>query len=122
MRAFFAAVVALSAGLLANAASIQNVTRSGRYLYNADGTRFFIKGVAYQEQGSSLFAFALVLGRMHNLFHRGGHHGRQQPFQRALDIHRSSGKQHGLSTRHSLPQAAHREHRPHLQRQLVSQP
>ncbi|PSR80725.1 hypothetical protein PHLCEN_2v6641 [Hermanssonia centrifuga] len=41
-----------TAGLLATGVgAISNVTRSGRYLYNADGTRFFIKGIAYQTQG-----------------------------------------------------------------------
>ncbi|KIJ21411.1 carbohydrate-binding module family 43 protein [Paxillus involutus ATCC 200175] len=37
--------------LLSGAQAIQQVTRAGRYLYTADGTRFYIKGVAYQEQG-----------------------------------------------------------------------
>ncbi|KAH7883971.1 carbohydrate-binding module family 43 protein/Glycoside hydrolase family 72 protein [Phlebopus sp. FC_14] len=37
--------------LLSGAQAIQKVTRSGRYLYTADGNRFYIKGVAYQEQG-----------------------------------------------------------------------
>ncbi|KAI0095264.1 Glucanosyltransferase-domain-containing protein [Irpex rosettiformis] len=32
-------------------AAVQKVTRQGKYLYNADGSRFFIKGVAYQPQG-----------------------------------------------------------------------
>ena len=32
--------------------AIPKVTRSGRYLYSADGTRFYIKGIAYQEQGA----------------------------------------------------------------------
>jgi len=31
--------------------AVQKVHRTGRYLYNADGTRFFIKGIAYQPQG-----------------------------------------------------------------------
>ncbi|KIK97879.1 carbohydrate-binding module family 43 protein [Paxillus rubicundulus Ve08.2h10] len=41
----------LAGVLLSGARAIQQVTRSGRYLYTADGTRFYIKGVAYQEQG-----------------------------------------------------------------------
>ena len=45
------AVTVLAAGV--NAA-VQKVTRQGRYLYNADGSRFFIKGIAYQAQGESL--------------------------------------------------------------------
>ncbi|KAJ3551455.1 hypothetical protein NP233_g13079 [Leucocoprinus birnbaumii] len=32
--------------------AIGKITRSGRYLYNADGSRFYIKGIAYQEQGA----------------------------------------------------------------------
>ncbi|KAI8995412.1 Glucanosyltransferase-domain-containing protein [Trametes punicea] len=46
---------ALTAGVLALAAgvgAIQKVSRVGRYLYTADGNRFFIKGIAYQEQGA----------------------------------------------------------------------
>ena len=31
--------------------ALQNVTRAGRYLYTEDGNRFYIKGIAYQEQG-----------------------------------------------------------------------
>jgi hypothetical protein len=31
--------------------AIQTVTRQGRYLYTSDQNRFYIKGVAYQEQG-----------------------------------------------------------------------
>ncbi|KAH7916492.1 carbohydrate-binding module family 43 protein/Glycoside hydrolase family 72 protein [Hygrophoropsis aurantiaca] len=38
--------------LLSGADAISKVTRSGRYLYTADGNRFYIKGVAYQEQGA----------------------------------------------------------------------
>ena len=33
------------------AAAIQNVSRAGRFLYTADGNRFYIKGIAYQGQG-----------------------------------------------------------------------
>lgn len=42
------------AGLLLcslGANAIQKVSRAGRYLYTADGNRFYIKGVAYQGQG-----------------------------------------------------------------------
>ncbi|KAF8172913.1 glycoside hydrolase family 72 protein [Mycena galopus ATCC 62051] len=38
-------------GFGAAAAGIQKVTRSGRYLYTADGNRFYVKGIAYQTQG-----------------------------------------------------------------------
>ncbi|EEB94061.1 hypothetical protein MPER_07195 [Moniliophthora perniciosa FA553] len=31
--------------------AISKVSRTGRYLYTDDGNRFYIKGVAYQEQG-----------------------------------------------------------------------
>ncbi|KAJ7482936.1 1,3-beta-glucanosyltransferase [Mycena galericulata] len=48
-------VPALSAaallGLVTSAGAIQKVTRTGRYLYTADGNRFYIKGIAYQTQG-----------------------------------------------------------------------
>ncbi|KAF8148962.1 hypothetical protein K438DRAFT_1989040 [Mycena galopus ATCC 62051] len=37
-------------GFGAAAAGIQKVTRSGRYLYTADGNRFYVKGIAYQTQ------------------------------------------------------------------------
>ncbi|KIO26570.1 carbohydrate-binding module family 43 protein [Tulasnella calospora MUT 4182] len=32
--------------------ALPKVTRTGRYLYQEDGTRFYIKGIAYQEQGT----------------------------------------------------------------------
>ncbi|KXN81117.1 1,3-beta-glucanosyltransferase gel4 [Leucoagaricus sp. SymC.cos] len=32
--------------------AISKVTRTGKYLYNQDGNRFYIKGIAYQEQGN----------------------------------------------------------------------
>ncbi|EJD04270.1 glycoside hydrolase family 72 protein [Fomitiporia mediterranea MF3/22] len=42
----------LSAALFASSAfAISKVSRAGRYLYTDDGNRFYIKGVAYQEQG-----------------------------------------------------------------------
>ncbi|KAF9455007.1 carbohydrate-binding module family 43 protein [Macrolepiota fuliginosa MF-IS2] len=46
--ALFAAVAVLSSGVQA----ISKVSRVGRYLYNEDGSRFYIKGIAYQEQGT----------------------------------------------------------------------
>ncbi|KAJ7440607.1 1,3-beta-glucanosyltransferase [Mycena latifolia] len=38
-------------GLVASVGALPKVTRTGRYLYSADGTRFYIKGIAYQTQG-----------------------------------------------------------------------
>ncbi|PCH33354.1 glycoside hydrolase family 72 protein, partial [Wolfiporia cocos MD-104 SS10] len=46
-----AATAAAVAALAAGAGAISKVSRDGRYLYTADGDRFYIKGVAYQEQG-----------------------------------------------------------------------
>ncbi|KIM61937.1 carbohydrate-binding module family 43 protein [Scleroderma citrinum Foug A] len=48
----FAAGLTLAGVLLSSVQAIQTVTRAGRYLYTADGNRFYIKGVAYQEQGA----------------------------------------------------------------------
>ena len=51
----FSRAVALAFGVLGIAAgtqALQKVTRAGRYLYTEDGNRFFIKRVAYQEQGA----------------------------------------------------------------------
>ncbi|KAI5123704.1 hypothetical protein M0805_000300 [Coniferiporia weirii] len=43
----------LCAALFAHSVcAVSNVSRAGRYLYNNDGSRFYIKGVAYQEQGA----------------------------------------------------------------------
>lgn len=52
----YSRAVALTLGVLGIAAGTQalpKVSRAGRYLYTEDGNRFFIKGVAYQEQGAS---------------------------------------------------------------------
>ncbi|CAE6432922.1 unnamed protein product [Rhizoctonia solani] len=47
---FLATACALAA--IANSAfALPKITRVGRYLFNPDGTRFYIKGIAYQEQG-----------------------------------------------------------------------
>ncbi|KAG5352716.1 1,3-beta-glucanosyltransferase gel4 [Termitomyces sp. T112] len=46
-----AALVAVLVSLDSFVQAITQVTRSGRYLYNEDGSRFYIKGIAYQEQG-----------------------------------------------------------------------
>lgn len=47
-KAFAAAAALLSTGVSA----LPKVTRAGRYLYQEDGTRFYVKGIAYQEQGT----------------------------------------------------------------------
>lgn len=39
--------------LAATVGALPQVTRKGRYLYTPDGTRFYIKGVAYQPQGQA---------------------------------------------------------------------
>ena len=48
-----AAAIAVTLSLSSGVHAIGQITRTGRYLYNADGSRFYIKGVAYQEQGKS---------------------------------------------------------------------
>ncbi|CAE6515272.1 unnamed protein product [Rhizoctonia solani] len=40
------------AALANSAVALPKITRVGRYLFNPDGSRFYIKGVAYQEQGN----------------------------------------------------------------------
>ncbi|KAJ6475490.1 hypothetical protein C8R45DRAFT_1010209, partial [Mycena sanguinolenta] len=32
--------------------AVQKVTRVGRYMYTAYGNRFYVKGIAYQNQGA----------------------------------------------------------------------
>lgn len=46
------ALVTVLAFLVCTAQAISKITRTGRYLYDASGTRFYIKGIAYQEQGA----------------------------------------------------------------------
>lgn len=41
----------LASTLATSVQAISRITRTGRYLYDESGTRFYIKGVAYQEQG-----------------------------------------------------------------------
>ncbi|KAJ7212539.1 1,3-beta-glucanosyltransferase [Mycena pura] len=48
---FRAAAAALLAIAAPAAHALLKVTRTGRYLYTADGNRFYIKGIAYQTQG-----------------------------------------------------------------------
>lgn len=47
-----AGVAAAALTLAAGVGALPKVSRQGRYLYSDDGTRFFIKGIAYQEQGA----------------------------------------------------------------------
>jgi hypothetical protein len=42
--------------------AIGKVSRSGRYLYNEDGSRFYIKGIAYQEQGAVVASASNTFG------------------------------------------------------------
>ena len=58
--------LALASLLVARATyALPNVTRQNRYLYTPDGNRFYIKGVAYQEQGVSiLICFSNVINRI----------------------------------------------------------
>ncbi|KAJ7053595.1 1,3-beta-glucanosyltransferase [Mycena amicta] len=41
----------LAAAFLTSVAALPKITRTGRYLYSQDGTRFLVKGVAYQGPG-----------------------------------------------------------------------
>jgi len=48
----FATTAALAAiGLASSAGALPKISRAGRFLYDDSGNRFYIKGVAYQEQG-----------------------------------------------------------------------
>ncbi|KAF9066073.1 carbohydrate-binding module family 43 protein/Glycoside hydrolase family 72 protein [Rhodocollybia butyracea] len=47
----FSAVFLFAASYFGTAQALSKITRSGRYLYDSSGNRFYIKGVAYQEQG-----------------------------------------------------------------------
>lgn len=44
---------AATAAFLLATSAISKVTRAGKYLYNDDGSRFYIRGIAYQEQGTA---------------------------------------------------------------------
>jgi hypothetical protein len=47
------ALVTLLSGFLAcGVQALPKITRTGRYLYDESGNRFFVKGIAYQEQGA----------------------------------------------------------------------
>jgi hypothetical protein len=51
---FFLALALL--GLTALVGALPKVSRTGKYLYTEDGNRFFIKGVAYQKEGTSVLS------------------------------------------------------------------
>jgi len=45
--------VCFHSALICQISALATIQRAGRYLYNStDGTRFYIKGVAYQQQGT----------------------------------------------------------------------
>ncbi|PBL00945.1 glycoside hydrolase family 72 protein [Armillaria gallica] len=46
------ALLAAASSFVSSVYAISKITRSGRYLYEEGGTRFYIKGIAYQEQGA----------------------------------------------------------------------
>lgn len=48
----FLAKACVLATVANSAFALPKITRVGRYLFNPDGTRFYIKGVSYQEQGT----------------------------------------------------------------------
>lgn len=48
--------------------ALPKVSRAGRYLYSEDGTRFYIKGVAYQEQGLYICLSSRQSGLAYTLF------------------------------------------------------
>ncbi len=48
------ALLAAASSFVSSVYAISKITRSGRYLYEEGGTRFYIKGIAYQEQGKHL--------------------------------------------------------------------
>ncbi|KAG9223189.1 glycoside hydrolase family 72 protein [Pleurotus ostreatus PC15] len=48
----FTALATVASILVSRVDAIAKISRSGRYLYQDDGTRFYIKGIAYQEQGA----------------------------------------------------------------------
>ncbi|KZP31179.1 carbohydrate-binding module family 43 protein [Athelia psychrophila] len=62
MRSVLRATAFLLAGLVADVSAISKITRQGRYLYNSTQDRFYIQGVAYQEQGTVISSAANAFG------------------------------------------------------------
>ena len=55
-------LLALLSGFLAcGVQAISKITRTGRYLYTDSGSRFYIKGISYQEQGWQLLQSQLTI-------------------------------------------------------------
>lgn len=52
LKAIRAFVLISAVATFLSVRAVPKVSRVGRYLYNADGSRFYIKGIAYQEQGT----------------------------------------------------------------------
>jgi hypothetical protein len=51
-----AAAIAVALTLSSGGRALSPITRTDRYLYDSTGSRFYIKGVAYQPQGKSYSA------------------------------------------------------------------
>lgn len=62
MRSALSATAFLLAGLVADVYAVSKITRQGRYLYNSTGDRFYIQGVAYQEQGEVVASASNAFG------------------------------------------------------------
>lgn len=62
MRSVLRATAFLLAGLVADVSAISKITRQGRYLYNSTQDRFYIQGVAYQEQGKPATSTHRLIG------------------------------------------------------------
>lgn len=53
----FILLVPLFVFIASGVQAISPITRSGIYLYDETGTRFYVKGIAYQPQGYSFHGF-----------------------------------------------------------------
>lgn len=81
------AAVAAAAALVSGVVAIQKVSRTGRYLYTGDGNRFYIKGVAYQEQGPLPLIARTSQVQSDPLFScRPTLYGSEQPLPRAFEF------------------------------------
>lgn len=55
-------------GILPLAHALSSISRHGKYLYNSsDGTRFYVRGVAYQQQGIGFLFFSMTLSYLHDI-------------------------------------------------------